>query len=283
MSLIVKPKLLFLWFSVLSLLHCLGAGGYAAQILIKAEATREYTRIASKKSPSDPTTYHFVQGYFYRGGMADSSLSKVAFKEIATNLAYHLTKQNYLPSKDTPNNDVMIFVHWGTTAVEEDLMDMWRIHSQEEYEELYGLDDGTGERAERLLEIYGPTPVQIWGDTDRRKNANLLGFSETLRSTTELPQNQIELESALNRERYFLVVMAYDYQVFLAEKEMELLWVTRFSMQSTGTTFDHAYKELTFAASDYFGKNMKGLTKRRTEDTSRVEIGELEVLEQVEE
>ena len=96
-----------------------------------------------------------------------------------------------------------------------------------------------------------------------------------------MPQDLYELDSALNRERYFFVVLAYDYQKFKNEKEMKLLWITRFSIQATGTNFEDAYKELTFAASDYFGKNMKGLQKKRTDDDSKVEMGEIEVLETV--
>jgi hypothetical protein len=255
----------------------------AAQIIVKAEATHEYTKDVAMRKADDPLTYHFVKGYFYPGNIADKSLIKVDFMDIAQNLAVHLTKQNYYPSKDTDNNDVMIVVNWGVTAVEDDIMDLWNLNSQDEYEEIYGLGDNSTGGIERQLEIYGPTPIQSWGEADRQKNSGILGFAETLQSTNVMPQEQYDLESALNRERYFLVVMAYDYQKLKSKKEMDLLWITRFSMKSSGTNFEDAYKELTFAASDHFGKNMKGLQKTRTDDKSKVEIGDIEVLNTVEE
>ena len=254
-----------------------------AQILIKAEATHEYTKSVANRKPDDPLTYHFVKGYFYGGDIKDESLVEVSFTEIAQNLAVHLTKQNYYPSKNTESNDTMIFVHWGVTAVEEDPLEMWAINSMDEYETLYGLGDSTDESVQRQLELYGPTTIPKFGEADRNRNSGILGFAETLNSTTALPQDQYDLESALGRERYFLVVMAYDYQKYLREKEMDLLWITRFSMRSSGSNFHDAYKELTFAASDYFGKNMKGLQKKRTEDTSKVEVGDIEVIDTVKE
>lgn len=256
--------------------------GTAAQILIKAEATHEYTKSVADRSKDDPLTYHFVKGYFYGGDINDKSLVDVEFNEIAQNLAVHLTKQNYYPSKDTQNNDVMLIVHWGVTAVEEDPLDAWAINSLGEYETLYGLGDSNDESVQRQLELFGPTAIPDWGAADRRKNSGLLGFAETLNDTSAMPQDQYDLESALNRERYFLVVMAYDYQKYLREKEMDLLWITRFSMKATGTNFHAAYKELTYAASDYFGQNMKGIQKKRTDDTSKVEVGEIEVINTVE-
>ena len=256
---------------------------FATQILIKAEATREYTTSVADRKPDEPLNYHFVKGYFYGGDIKDESLIEVSFMEIAQNLAVHLTKQNYFPSKDTANNDVMIFVHWGVTAVEEDPFDVWAVNSMDEYETLFGLGDSTDESVQRQLELYGPTAIPDWGETDRSKNSALLGFAETLNDTSVIPQDQYDLESALGRERYFIVLMAYDYQKYLQEKEMEILWITRFSMKATGSNFHDAYKELTFAASDYFGRNMKGLQKKRTDDTSKVEMGDIEVLDTVRE
>lgn len=264
------------------LLFGMPGNGKAAQIIIKAEATQEYTKAAAKRGPENPLTYHLVKGYFYPGNIADSSLQRVDFMEIARNLAMHLANQNFFPGKESDKNDLMIIVHWGVTAVEEDITDLWGIHSMDEYEELYGLGDSSDEGVARKLELYGPTDVPDWGLADRRKNSGMLGFEETLQSSNSLPQDQYELESALNRERYFLVVMAYDYQKYRKDKEMDLQWITRFSMKATGNNFENAYKELTFAASDYFGKNMKGLQKKRTEDTSKVDIGDIEVLDTVE-
>ncbi len=255
----------------------------ATQVIIKARATKEYTTKLAERDSDQPISYHFLKGFFYPGNISDKSLAEVDFMDIATNLAMHLTKQNYYPSKDTEKNDVIVVVNWGVTAVEDDVMDMWNISSQEEYEELYGLGDGTTENNQRLLETFGPSETPNLVTADRRKNSGLLGFEETLQSTNVMPQDQYDLESALNRERYFIVVMAYDYQKMKQNKEMNLLWITRFSMKSTGFNFSEAYQELTFAASDYFGKNMKGLQKKRSGDRSKVEVGEIEVLDTVKE
>jgi hypothetical protein len=275
-----SPKTIFKYLRLIGLLGIVDYAG-AAQIIIKAEATREYSKQVATRNPDEPLTYHFIKGDFFPGYISDPSLGKVDFMDIAQNLAIQLTKQNYYPSKDIENNDVMIIVNWGITAVEEDLMEMSGITSMEEYETIYGLGDSNDETVAQQLELFGPTAVAKPGAADRRKTSRLLGFAETLDSTNVMPQDLYELDSALNRERYFFVVLAYDYQKFKNEKEMKLLWITRFSIQATGTNFEDAYKELTFAASDYFGKNMKGLQKKRTDDDSKVEMGEIEVLETV--
>lgn len=83
----------------------------------------------------------------------------------------------------------------------------------------------------------------------------------------------------LLEERYFVVLMAYDFQK-LQKGEVELLWTTRYSVRAVGQSFEQAVQDMDFAAGDYFGKNLKGLNQRLVTDKSRVEMGEIEVIGQ---
>ena len=58
-----------------------------------------------------------------------------------------------------------------------------------------------------------------------------------------------------------------------------LLWTTRYSIRTLGQSFAEAIQDMNFVAGDFFGKNIEGLNQRRASDKSRVEMGDIEVLE----
>ncbi|MBH52754.1 MAG: hypothetical protein CMI18_00185 [Opitutaceae bacterium] len=89
-----------------------------AQIIIKAETTSEYAREVTNRSQSLPLKYHFIKGIHYPRHIKDLSLEKVGFREIALNLASHLTKQRHGQQR---RNDFCLL---GVTTVEEDPMGM---------------------------------------------------------------------------------------------------------------------------------------------------------------
>jgi hypothetical protein len=80
-------------------------------------------------------------------------------------------------------------------------------------------------------------------------------------------------------ERYFIILMAYDYEKLRSENERELLWTTRFSVPSIGTNFEDAYPALARAASAYYGTSLEKYAKTSTHfGTGTVEIGTLETV-----
>jgi hypothetical protein len=86
----------------------------------------------------------------------------------------------------------------------------------------------------------------------------------------------------LAEERYFVVLMAYDYQLLKTQKKPRLLWVTRMSMRSLGKNFTEAVPSLTRVAADFFGQGRDDITRVETKlREGQVEIGELRVIDPV--
>jgi len=253
-----------------------------ARVIIKAEASVDYAERLSPSSKGKPVRYHFVEGKFFKGHANDKGLLNVSFFEIAVNLANHLAKHNYVPTGDAKGNDVMILVNWGVTAVEDSFEDFHGIDSDEEYDRLFGSPAVT-ENAEGETEVtYEASASPNWGAIGLQSNSRMLGFWETLHDGSLLPSEHHEYQMLLKEERYFIVVIAFDNKKYL-QGEKEILWSTRFSMRASGTSFNQAYAELTATASDYFGKDIEGLTRKRSDDQSRVKMGDIQVLDTVEE
>lgn len=89
----------------------------------------------------------------------------------------------------------------------------------------------------------------------------------------------------LEDERYFIVLMAYDWPKLRQEKEYELIWSTRFSLDAIGTNFRDAHLALSRGAANYFGTNLDGeLGKTKTHlGEGKVELGDVQVVDTVEE
>lgn len=47
--------------------------------------------------------------------------------------------------------------------------------------------------------------------------------------------DELTMSVELNEERYFVILMAYDYQHMRREKKPKLLWVTRLSLRARAT------------------------------------------------
>jgi hypothetical protein len=118
------------------------------------------------------------------------------------------------------------------------------------------------------------------------RNAALLGYRRSLEKerTKALPSTQeLTMSVELNEERYFVVLMAYDYQFMRREKKPKLLWVTRLSMRSPGNNFTEALPALAFAGADVYGKSLDGLQRVRVNDREvEVKMEDFKVLGTVE-
>ena len=72
-----------------------------------------------------------------------------------------------------------------------------------------------------------------------------------------------DLYEELEENRYFVVLMAYDFQLLWKEKKHKLLWETRFSIGERHNAFDKALPVMVRYASQYFGQNSNGLLRTR--------------------
>jgi len=252
-----------------------------SRVVIRAEASVDFTDNRQNTDPEKEIRYHFVPGKFYKGYGRDDSLSGVEFLEIAAALAKELEKLNYKPHADAEKNEVMLLVSWGVTAVEDSMEEFLGIDSPEVYDQMFGSPSVAQNSEGEAETTFAPEVSANWGAVGKRQTAKMLGFWDVLQGNRLMPSEHRELQSLLDEERYFIIVTAFDNAKYLSG-EIEVLWTTRFSMRSAGISFKDAYVDMTLGASDFFGKHMDDLERRRVDvERSRVEIGDIEVIDTV--
>jgi hypothetical protein len=121
-------------------------------------------------------------------------------------------------------------------------------------------------------------------DQNAMKNAMLLGYDSELnalagaeQAPTAMKVRRDDLIAEVEEDRYFIVLMAYDFDALWKHKKHKLLWVSRFSVRSRGTNFNEVLPAMVDQASEYFGQNTQGLLRKALPE-GRVEIGEVKSL-----
>jgi hypothetical protein len=81
------------------------------------------------------------------------------------------------------------------------------------------------------------------------------------------------LISEIESNRYFVVMMAYDFQMLRKRNKRKMLWQTRFSIEDLHNHFDKALPAMAQYASRYFGQDSHGLLRKHVPE-GQVEVGE---------
>ena len=115
-------------------------------------------------------------------------------------------------------------------------------------------------------------------DLVTRQNASMLGYDSAWIASTGHEMRRQELVEELEDSRYFVVLMAYDFQLMWKEKKPKLLWETRYSMRASGSAFDQELLAMTQTASHYFGRDSQGLVRKPLPE-GHVRLGELKFSE----
>jgi hypothetical protein len=87
-----------------------------------------------------------------------------------------------------------------------------------------------------------------------------------------------DLVAEIEDNRYFVVLMAYDFQLMWKQKKHKLLWETRFSIREKQNQFDRALPQMAEYASRYFGQDSHGLLHTGVPD-GKVELGDPTIIE----
>ena len=259
------------------------------RVAIKAEADIDFLKEREKDGTARPMSYQVAKGKFYRGGMNDQRMETFTFDDIVKDMAQHLTKQKFYPHQGEGTGDMLIVVHYGVTEYEESIMEILGYTSEEEMGlggefDFEGIAPDAGAMNAVADVGFNQSLMATASDSNKRSmgyKAKLLGMEEAFGFYTN-DQDKYELMSMLDEERYFVILMAYDIPSLKA-KDPKLLWTTRYSIRAIGQKFDDAIKGMNLIAGDYFGKSFKGLNLKRLEDTSSVEIGDIEVIEEAKE
>lgn len=254
-------------------------------VTISATSAPGYVRPTDEKGKPLPESYVFFEGEYLGGGTADGSLDRMTFDTLTRTLAVNLAAQEYYPTKDAASANLLIRVFWGATLIHDDPQRALAMEALNtalgEYSATYAATE-TGDTGDINVAMEQIGVGQETAESVAMRNAALLGYRRALdrlsRKAMPTPE-EITLRTELSEERYFVVLMAYDYQFMRREKKPKLLWVTRLSMRGPGNNFTEALPALALAGAEVFGRSLPDLQRVRVNERKvEVIMSDLKVL-----
>ncbi|HEY4249166.1 MAG TPA: hypothetical protein VGM64_20245 [Lacunisphaera sp.] len=275
-------------------------------VTVNAWASPEYVSRKDAGGASRQETYVFAAGRFFGGSRVDHSIDRLPFRKIAEFLAPELARRNYVPTPRVDTADLLLIVHWGTTAPRITLdqtrgtTDFSIDHAEEraiqqQFNETMAGGDAqvaalfsTGsdidaktsfEQSERLTDDL---------DSDLRagNNAQLLGYTQDMRRFEKNAFQTVQeatLRANLEEERYFIIIKAYDFHEKKSPGQRQRpVWTLYLNMRSPGQNFKTAMTRMSAVAVDYFGRASDGIkVGRPTDREGTVNLGPLIILGEV--
>jgi hypothetical protein len=266
-------------------------GGCAERVdsvAVLAGADQDYVRQKFGEHGAKPKaeSYVLAQGSNFGGYLRDSSIEHSQFMDIAQVLAPDLAIQRYYPASDPKNADLLIVVHWGITTIGHSDSD-----PQTDLERL---------QKDRISAVGAVEPdlalmsaKSEGAGTWPEYNASLLGYKsayaqeeyKSLGVASGMTETDRRLrEDLMYDERYFVILMAYDYSSVKGGKKgvkPKLLWSNHFSMYAIGHNFATALPAMGKVAANFFGRNVDGLLLDAEKvPEGRVEVGEPKPVEE---
>jgi hypothetical protein len=280
-------------------------------VVINATASKAYTQQKFVNGVPKAETYVFYEGKFFGGIVRDPSISHATFLDIAKVLAPSLAKQNYLPTRNAKAADLLIVVNWGTT-----ITDFGGKNDPETqfYLQQEQADANSGNinnlNSDLTLDQANATSALKFAES----NADLLGYTNALNKEEKFqwasPDGlNAEAESHLSdliEQRYFVILLAYDYQKILRDGQAmpaslagggrvrgqsqmpapppdvtqpKPIWSLRMNIRADGNNFTEALPAMSQVAAAYFGKQLDDLKSEQTVvgKNARVEVGPVKV------
>jgi hypothetical protein len=260
-------------------------------------------------------TYAFGEGGLQAGVGRDETIDRLKFVDIARQISPSLAAQNYFPCdpKRPREANLLIMVYWGTTIGTDSTTSSSEYQLAQQFQppplvDLSPAPTGLGNTAmaaepresNRMSELQALTAIKYANDSalqqslalsamaNRRRdhqdfqNAAVLGYASELERVrgygmTALAQRRKDLIDEIEESRYFVVLIAYDFQALLRRGEKIRLWETRFSIRERRNDFGRQLTAMATSASRFFGQNSGGLVHKPLPD-GKVELGELKSL-----
>jgi hypothetical protein len=240
---------------------------------VSSRAAQAYARTKLPSGSFQRESYAFGNGGYYGAPTSDNTISNESFTDVARVIAGPLADQNYVPTKDPNKANLLIMVYWGATSGTADPYSKNYIPPQ--YDEV--MPSGSGAFGGV---VFSSTPYG--GTIADSQNAAILGYDTALAEATPHPGliYQVKRDDLIDdivESRYFVVLMAYDFQVLWKEKKHRLLWESRFSVREQGNDFKKLLPAMVKYASQYFGQDTQGVIRRPLPE-GNVEVGAPEYL-----
>jgi hypothetical protein len=268
------------------------AEGIEGVTAVASRVSKGYVRTRLPDGSFQPEEYAFGNGGRLDGPFRDASIDNLGFLDVARVIASALRAQNYIPAKNLKTEKLLIMVHWGTTAAPDSFATTPGVLDYE---------SATVQQASPAAGAASPAAAAaLWlamsqmslENMQRKridfKNAMMLGYdSEDLIGTDfgdfaghsgVLGMHRDELLFEIEENRYFVVLIAYDFQLYWKEKKLKALWETRFSINEPRNFFDKALPAMAQYASNYFGQDSNGLLRKHVPG-GQVEVGEPTLVE----
>ena len=268
-------------------------------VAVYSSASPAYVRTALPNGGFKPESFAFGDGGHLGGTMADLTLDKLKIGDVARLLAPSLAARNYVSASDPRKTDLLIMVYWGATDGTNSLSERNIAGDDISLPPPPPLPEvpngaaasggnGTGDpmmsangfksqsintaKAAADAALNGAMAIENFANEKRDRqdaeSADILGYSTELKNMgpfapTALNLRRQELVDEVEESRYYVVLMAYDFQTLREHKERKLLWETRFSIRARGHDFANDVAAMARNASRYFGQDSRGLVRDR--------------------
>jgi hypothetical protein len=267
---------------------------------VSSKVSGDYARAKLADGSLRPETYAFAEGGHWGGTVVDETIDKLRFIDVARMIASPLSRQGYLPSKDPERTKLLIMVYWGTTVGTSDTHSSLAYQQAQEAGAAYMAQGSSGKDAsgnssamvkgigaiiayEKLSQALAEASLDNrQRDETDRKNAEMLGYNDEGLIGTEfatgldgnpLRFHRDDLVAEIEQNRYFVVLMAFDFQMLWKQKKHKVLWETRFSLRQMHHDFGKDLPAMAQYASQYFGQDSHGLV-RNPIPLGHVKVGE---------
>jgi hypothetical protein len=291
-------------------------GGETNEIVaVYSSVSPAYIRPVLADGTRKAETYAFGEGGDLGGAQRDNTIDRLGFIDIVRLLAPALAKENYRPCNPTDPRQagLLVMVYWGTTtgtdgtssspqyqiaqalippsraalspppnglggtAMASDPSTSGRAGENQVLSAIKAADDSAQQQSLLLTAM-----ANRQRDKQNMENAAILGFLTELKrvehdTMTALAQRRQDVIDEVEESRYYVVLMAYDFQILLQKKQRKLLWETRFSIPQHRNDFSKQLAAMAQSASRYFGQNSQGLVRQSLRE-GHVNLGELKIL-----
>ncbi len=229
---------------------------------VSSKVFNGYVRARLPDGSFRPETFAFGNGGFIPSGPVgaetpgsarDDTIDNLGFDTISKAMDAPLTGQNYVATQDPNATSLLVMVFWGTTV------------------------GGYHERKGKFRDLLDVKNAALLGFD--REGAFAQGFGNNIRSNI-VKQVHSQMMDALESNRYYVVLRAFDFQSSWKEKKIKLLWETRFSINQRRNPFDEALPVMAQFASQCFGVDSSGLLMARVSE-GHVVLGDVKSLGEV--